>query len=430
MKKLLFMLISVIGIITIGNSQCNQYYIYESFSSTLPTQQGTWINTSVLYGSTAATIRTGTHYLAFNAVNDAMRLPLVANPGVLSFYYRRSSTSTGTPKFVVQTSTNGTTWTDRLTLTTFTTSYVLASINLGALSLTNVHIRIIDLRASGTAERYIEDLLLTATSNNSLLSMDASCSQQLSVGGFFNISDNGGPGSTGGYSNSVNRTLTITPADNTTKVSLQFLQFDLETGYDSLYVYDGPTIASTRILAASGTTIPSAVTASGVNGELTIQWKTDISNVGVWGGFLIEASTITPLPVELTSFTALVLPHYNIVQWSTASEYDSHYFDLQSSHDGENWKTIAMISSAGNSQHEINYSWIDYDQNNLIYYKLIQFDIDGKYKEYGPIYITRNFTSKVLVGYINLMGQEVNPLTTTGLVIEVFDDGSTKKVIR
>lgn len=432
MKQLLLTLASVIGMITSSNSQCNQYFIYESFSATLPTQQGTWINTSVLYGSTAATIRTGTHYLTFNAVNDAMRLPLVANPGVLSFYIRRSSTSTGSPKFVVQTSTDGSTWTARLTLTTFTTSYVLASINLGALSLTNVHIRIIDLRTSGTAERYIEDLTLTSTAgaSNTVVSMVASCSQTLTEGGFFNISDNGGPGNNGGYSNNVNRTLTISPPDIAKKVTLQFLQMDLETGYDSLYVYDGPTTTSTRILAATGTTIPEQITATNPTGELTIKWITDVSNIGPWGGFLIEASTITPLPVELTQFEASGYPNWNVVKWTTASEHNSSYFELQSSLDAEAWRVIASKSAAGNSVVDIKYSWIDNNTNSLTYYKLIQYDIDGQYKEYGPIVVQKSYENKIIVKYINLMGQEINPLTTIGLVIEVYLDGSTKKVIR
>ena len=170
MKNLLF-LICLLVQTNVAICQCSQYFIYESFSTTLPTQKGTWINTSVLYGTTASITRTGSNYLTFNALNDAIRLPQIANPGVLTFYYRRSSTTTGTPKFSVETSPDGTTWTERLAVTTFSTTYTLASVNLGALSLTNVHIRVIDKRASGTADRYIDDLGLTSTvsSTNTLL---------------------------------------------------------------------------------------------------------------------------------------------------------------------------------------------------------------------------------------------------------------------
>ena len=430
--KNLYLIIFFIGITTYNYSQCNQYYIYESFSSVLPTQQGTWINTSVLYGSTASTTRTGTHYLTFNAVNDAIRLPLVANPGVLSFYFRRSSTSTGTPKFVVQTSTNGSTWTDRLTLTTFTTSYVLASINLGVLGLTNIHIRIIDLRASGTAERYIEDLALTSTTsvNNTLLLMiSASCSQTLVDGDFINITDNGGPSSVGGYSNNVNRTVTITPSDITKQVTLSFFQMDLETGYDSLYVYDGANTSATRILSASGTAIPSSVTASNANGQLTIHWKTDVSNVGGWGGFLIEASIITPLPVELIEFIGIPYPQLNMIEWVTASEHNSDYYNLESSNNGVDWKTVILKDAAGNSNSKIKYAVSHYDLEEITYYRLTQYDFDGKYKTYGPISVIRIFKDKIILKYINLLGQDITPNAETPVFIEVYTDGTTRKVI-
>ena len=429
MKRLFLVIILLITIN--ANSQCSKYYIYETFSPTLPTEQGTWIGTSLSVGSTAATIRTGTHYLIFNALNDAIRLPIVANPGVLSFYYRRSSTGTGTPKFVVQTSTNGTTWTDRLTLTTFTTSYVLASIDLGALSLTNVHIRIIDLRLSGTAERYIDDLSLTSTSSieNTLLPiLSTSCSQTIVGGEFINIVDNGGPSNIGGYSNGVNRTVTITPSDNTKKVILNFLQMDLELGYDSLYVYDGPNTSSNRIISSSGSVLPSSVTSSGPNGELTIQWKTDVSNIGIWGGFLVEASIITPLPVELIEFEGYPYQQWNVIKWSTASEHNSSYFDLELSLDGFIWETISTKEAAYNSNTETKYSYIDFNLNELTYYRLSQYDTDGQFKIYGPISVYKQIKDKKIVKYINLLGQEVNQ-QTKGLLLEIYDDGTIRKII-
>jgi hypothetical protein len=142
---LLFTLISFIGI-----TQCNQYFLYESFSSALPTQKGTWTNTSVPYGTTP--VRTGTNMLTFNGLNDAIRTPLIANPGVLTFWYRRSSNTTAWT-LNIQTSPNGTTWTTRGSITTVTTTYQQYSLNIGALGLTNVYIRLIDARGSGTHER-------------------------------------------------------------------------------------------------------------------------------------------------------------------------------------------------------------------------------------------------------------------------------------
>ena len=137
----------------------------------------------------------------------------------------------------------------------------------------------------------------------------------------------------------------------------------------------------------------------------------------------------TPLPVVLTQFEASPYPQWNVIKWTTASEQNSDYFSLESSVDGEMWREIAKRPSAGNSTEEIKYSWIDYTQKELTYYRLIQYDIDGKYETYGPIVVSKTI-NKTIVKYVNLMGQEVNPLTTIGLVIEVYSDGSTKKLIR
>ena len=239
-------------------SQCASYYIYESFSTTLPTQKGTWTANSMVAGTTP--VRTGTTNLTFNGVGDWIRLPLVANPGVISFWYRRSSNTTAWT-LNVQTSPNGTTWTTRGSVTGPTTTYQQYTLNIGALGLTNVFIRLIDARASGAQERYVDDLSLTSTSSvdNTLIPFLSSCSKSLSSGDLYNITDNGGPAGpiAAGYSNSLNRTITITPSDNTKKTSLHFTQMDLETDYDYLYIYDGPSTASPLIATITGEVIPS-----------------------------------------------------------------------------------------------------------------------------------------------------------------------------
>jgi hypothetical protein len=103
---------------------------------------------------------------------------------------------------------------------------------------------------------------------------------------------------------------------------------------------------------------------------------------------------------------------------------------LESSYDGYTWREIVNKPAAVYSTEEIKYSWIDYNQKELTYYRLVQFDNDGKSKTYGPISVMKSSSGKEIVKYVNLMGQEVNPLTTIGLVIEVYSDGSTRKVIR
>lgn len=138
----------------------------------------------------------------------------------------------------------------------------------------------------------------------------------------------------------------------------------------------------------------------------------------------------TGLPVELLYFEGTQYSTFNILKWSTASEQNSSHFDLESSNDGTNWKIITTNSASGNSNEELHYSYIDYNLNELTYYRLQQFDIDGKFETYGPIIITRTITDKKIIGYINLLGQNIDPKYMTGVIIEIYEDGTMKKIIK
>jgi hypothetical protein len=188
---------------------------------------------------------------------------------------------------------------------------------------------------------------------------------------------------------------------------------------------------------AASVTVPNDVTFGTVKMRVLSVWNATPTNdayysLGYGYGEIEEYSIImsVPLPVELTQFEATPYPQWNVVKWTTASEQNSSHFDLEMSLDGEEWRKIATKSAAGNSTQEIKYSHIDYNLNSLVYYRLQQFDIDGQFKTYGPIVITKTITDKKIVKYINLMGQEVNPDNVTGVILEIYDDGTMKKMIR
>ena len=153
-------------------------------------------------------------------------------------------------------------------------------------------------------------------------------------------------------------------------------------------------------------------------------------NGGTTGTFGISVTTPQPLPVELSQFEGFVYPMFNLINWTTESENNSSHFDLESSIDGENWKLVTIKNAAVNSNEKINYSYIDNNLSEIVYYRLQQFDIDGKYETFGPIVITRDVKNKQIIGYINLLGQKVDPIYTTGIIIEIYDDGTMIKKIR
>lgn len=82
------------------------------------------------------------------------------------------------------------------------------------------------------------------------------------------------------------------------KVQLQFKSFNCEQGWDSLFVYNGPTTASPLLGAYTGTVIPANVTSTGT--VITIRFKSD--GATVTSGFKIIYNCVTPTDVHALSF--------------------------------------------------------------------------------------------------------------------------------
>lgn len=92
------------------------------------------------------------------------------------------------------------------------------------------------------------------------------------------------------------------------------------------------------------------------------------------------------LPVELISFDGSCDSNKINLIWETATEYNSDYFEVLKSRDGQNWQSFVKVESSGNSNQKLTYTTQDINTTNgNNYYKLNQFDYDGKSKEYGPI---------------------------------------------
>jgi len=151
------------------------------------------------------------------------------------------------------------------------------------------------------------------------------------------------------------------------------------------------------------------------------------SNITSFSPFSI-ADASTPLPVQLTSFNAVCEEEKGVnVTWSTASEHNSSYFDILKSEDGHNWRSIATVAAAGNSTNTINYGMIDAEKaTGVSYYKLIQYDIDGQSKEYGPISAGCNSVNEMIIKtFPNPSGDEfyvelISP-EATSTVITIID---------
>lgn len=88
----------------------------------------------------------------------------------------------------------------------------------------------------------------------------------------------------------------------------------------------------------------------------------------------------TTFPIELISFSAKSVNNRVDIDWSTATELNNDYFEIERSFDAVNFEVVVKVPGAGNSNNVLNYSIIDNeDLDGDVYYRLKQTDFDGAY---------------------------------------------------
>ncbi len=101
------------------------------------------------------------------------------------------------------------------------------------------------------------------------------------------------------------------------------------------------------------------------------------------------------LPVELISFEGFIEDNSVKLEWSTASEVNNDYFQVEKSSNGIDFEILTVISGNGNSN-TVNdyYTYDDLPLNKqTMYYRLKQVDFDGKF-EYSEI-LSVNIESEI-----------------------------------
>lgn len=97
----------------------------------------------------------------------------------------------------------------------------------------------------------------------------------------------------------------------------------------------------------------------------------------------------TPLPVELTSFTASAEDRTVFLRWNTATEQNNLGFEIERRTVGagtinkEQWSTAGFAEGHGTTNAPQSYSFIDRSASGTIRYRLKQVDRDGKFT-YSP----------------------------------------------
>ncbi|CAN5172905.1 hypothetical protein BH11BAC6_BH11BAC6_12420 [soil metagenome] len=98
----------------------------------------------------------------------------------------------------------------------------------------------------------------------------------------------------------------------------------------------------------------------------------------------IENYDAIVLPVTLTGFTVSAESNKIKIAWTTASEQNNDHFEIQHAADGEHYYKLETIK--GNGTTNTPHSYLVYDNSpvkGVNYYKLVQYNKDGKAVDYG-----------------------------------------------
>lgn len=168
------------------------------------------------------------------------------------------------------------------------------------------------------------------------------------------------------------------------------------------------------IMKANGNTFPL--------GTYTFTFRADVvGSLGLISGntqsktFEVVTGTCTPLPIELTNFDAEKVNRTVELNWTTETEIDNDYFELERSTDSRQFTSIKTIAGAGNSSTSIHYYYIDEQPfAGINYYRLKQIDFDGQFSYSEIISVDMTRSTKFISGvYPNPVDEELTILFET-----------------
>jgi hypothetical protein len=155
------------------------------------------------------------------------------------------------------------------------------------------------------------------------------------------------------------------------------------------------------------------------SGLLPLSTVDDVNNV-ISGLGLVDssilltgASRISPLPVKLLRISAAKAFNDVVINWATATELNSNYFEIQRSTGNGDWKTVGKVKSAGNSNHPLAYQLTDkgafLNGTATLYYRLKMVDLNAGYEYSRVMAVNSDKTSNTTadIAYPNPFNNEL-----------------------
>ena len=162
---------------------------------------------------------------------------------------------------------------------------------------------------------------------------------------------------------------------------------------------------------------------------------------------LVQCDDGGPMPVEFLKLSATQKGSGVSVNWSTATEVNNAYFEVERSTDGYNWTAISRVNGSGNSNMIKNYNSYDSKPSaGYNFYRIKQVDIDGGFEysstvkvkitidKLGVNVLANPFVNNITVDFLSNTIETVNIRLTdiSGKTVAIerwqIAKGSTRKV--
>jgi len=141
------------------------------------------------------------------------------------------------------------------------------------------------------------------------------------------------------------------------------------------------------------------------------------SNVDVYAVF----ATVSPLPVQLTTFQGKATETGVALTWETASERNADYFEVQRAEGlSSGYSSLGQVKSAGTSAQAHTYQFVDAHAMGLHYYRLRQVDASGA-ETFSPVVTVDAGLMARLTAYPTLATNVVNVTGRAGTHLTIFD---------
>lgn len=185
------------------------------------------------------------------------------------------------------------------------------------------------------------------------------------------------------------------------------------------------TATPTWVNLGSSFILPSTGTFSVAEIRITLS---DTSSKGCGNDYALDDISFSlcpsggPTPVTFLNINAHQMGTGVSIDWSTAQEINSNYFEVQKSADGSsNWETVSTVTAAGNSQVVRNYNAFDGSPfSGSTFYRIAEVDKDGNFSyskivnvqtnlgSTGVSVLTNPFHNSLTVNFSSTTSQDVS----------------------